>query len=178
MHLTDAQPILKPAVGFNITDVSKTPGEGNAVGRIGWQAGVSIAYGDGLYGEAGIFFAKKSTEFPANTNGQEYTSNFEGIRIPLTIGYQIVGNEKSATGLRIFGGTSFLFITDVETLNYTKDDFKSATTGVFTGLGADLLFLFAEAKYEWSLTEISKVETFDIGKQRSLFVSAGLRFPL
>lgn len=163
---------------MNISGMSKSTDFAKAVGQASWQGGISIAYGDGLYGEIGAFFVNKATELVDSTQ-QEYTAEFEGIRIPVTIGYQIVGNENSKAGLRLFGGGSLFWITDVETdLDYTKWNFKRRAGGVFAGLGADFMFLFAETKYEWSLTELSEVPDFNLGTHRTFFVSAGLRFPL
>lgn len=173
-----AQPILKPSVGMNISSVSKSSDFAHAVGQPSWQGGISIAYGDGLYGEIGAFFVNKSTDLQ-DTLSNEYITDFEGIRIPVTIGYQIVGNENSRGGVRLFGGGSLFWITALETnLDYDKDDFKPRAGGVFAGLGVDFLFLFAETKYEWSLTELSEVPDFNLGTHRSFFLTAGLRLPL
>ncbi|MDF9800976.1 hypothetical protein OKW21_006239 [Catalinimonas alkaloidigena] len=177
-NLSYAQPILKPTASMNISGISKSSDFDNATGQASWQGGVSIAYGDDLYGEIGAFFVNKSTDLQDSLS-QEYMTEFEGVRIPVSIGYQIIGNENSRAGVRIFGGGSLFWITDVQTdLNYTKDDFKPRAGGVFAGLGVDFLFLFAETKYEWSLTELSEVPDFMLGTHRSFFLSAGLRVPI
>ena len=58
-----AQVELKPAIGFNITDVSKDPASGKAKGQAGFQFGASVLIGDKFYVDPGIFCAKKSTQF-------------------------------------------------------------------------------------------------------------------
>lgn len=163
---------------MNISSVSQSSDFDHATGKASWQGGVSIAYGDGLYGEIGAFFMHKSTDLQDSLSN-EYMTDFEGIRIPVTIGYQIVGNENSRAGVRLFGGGSLFWMTDLETnLDYDKDDFKPRAGGVFAGLGVDFLFLFAETKYEWSLTEPSEIPDFNLGTHRSFFLTAGLRLPI
>jgi hypothetical protein len=39
--------------------------------------------------------------------------------------------------------------------------------------GVDVLFLFADLKYEWSLTDMGK--TLDVGQSRSFFLDVGVR---
>ncbi|MEP0711738.1 MAG: hypothetical protein ABJC55_07425, partial [Algoriphagus sp.] len=61
---------------------------------------------------------------------------------------------------------------------FDKDDFNSASYGVFAGAGVDFSILFVEVAYEWSVTDLSDVSTIDVGKSRGLFATAGLRFRL
>ena len=53
----------------------------------------------------------------------------------------------------------------------------SPTFGVFAGAGVDIAIVFVDLKYEWSLTDVSKVTDFDLGKSRSFYASAGVRIP-
>ena len=84
---------------------------------------------------------------------------------------------KDALGLRVFGGGSAFLVTGVTGEGLSKDDFESPTYGVFAGAGLDFLMFFIDVKYEWSLTDVSKLSTVDIGQSRSLFATAGVRIP-
>jgi hypothetical protein len=80
-------------------------------------------------------------------------------------------------GIRIFGGGALFMVTSVDAPGLTKDDLESPTFGVFAGAGVDIAIVFVDLKYEWSLTDVSKLSTVDIGQGRSFFVNAGVRLP-
>lgn len=173
-----AQVSLKPAVGINFTDFSKDPGSGEFKSKVGWQIGGSVAFGKKVYIEPGLFYGKKSSEYQTS-GGSSSNIDFDlsGIRIPVAVGFNLLGTDKSTVGLRAFGGASAFILTSVKDLD--KDDFKSATWGVFAGAGLDFTMFFLEASYEWSLTDISDdISNIDVGKTRSIFVQAGIRIAL
>lgn len=176
--VTLAQIAIKPAVGINLTDFSKDPNTGKYKSKVGYQFGGSVAIGKRVYIEPGFYWVKKTTEFVTeNTNQQDIRYDISGIRVPVTVGFNLLGSEKSIIGLRAFGGASAFMLTN--TKNLDKDDLKSASWGVFAGAGLDLSIIFVEAKYEWSLTNITKdISQVDIGKSRSVFVNAGIRIAL
>ena len=174
--LSMAQVELKPAIGFNITDVSKYPDTGKAKGQAGFQFGASVLIGNKFYVDPGIFWVKKSTQFvEEGTTPTELDLDMSGIRIPVTIGYHLLGNEESTAALRILGGASAFFVTSVDAEGTDKDDFNSPAWGVFAGAGLDIWILFVDVKYEWSLTDVASVTDFDIGKHKGFFTNAGVR---
>ena len=176
-----AQTTIKPTVGLNFTDFSNDiSGVGEFKAKTGWQIGGSVAFGKKFYFEPGIFYTAKSTEFQTSSSvtAPDQKTNINGIRIPLGVGLNLIGNEKTLVGLRGFGGVSGFFLTSVGD-NLDKNDFEKANFGVFAGAGIDIWKLFLDLSYEWSMTNIqSDVSQIDIGKSRSLFINAGLRINL
>jgi len=194
-----AQVALKPAVGFNLTNVSKDPDSGEIKGQAAWQAGASILIGKKFYVEPGVFYVKKSTEYTsiispayarsasynsalsgytaatAAVSYDEFKSDLTGVRIPVSIGVSLIGNGESFIGVRIFGGGSMFIVTSVDNPVLEKDDFNSPTWGVYAGAGLDIWIFFLDMKYEWSLTDATSIESFDIGKYRSFYTNAGVR---
>ncbi len=167
---------LKPAIGINVSNVSKDPDNGNATGQVGYQVGASVLIGEKFYIDPGIFYVKKSTQFvEEGTSVEELKLDMSGIRIPVAVGYHLLGNEESLAALRILGGGSAFFVTGVDAEGANKDDFKSPTWGLFAGAGLDLWIFFLDVKYEWSLTDVSSVTDFDIGKYRSFYSNLGVR---
>jgi hypothetical protein len=177
---TNAQIAIKPAIGVNFTDFSKDPNTGKFKSKPGYQFGGSVAFGKKVYIEPGIFWVKKSTEYvEEGTDPDNVKFDISGIRIPVAIGFNLLGNEKSLVGLRAFGGASAFILTNAKAEGLSKDDFKNAAFGVFAGAGLDITIVFVEAKYEWSLTNVQKdISQVDIGKSRSVFINAGVRIPL
>ena len=171
-----AQVELKPAIGINITDVSKDPDTGKAKGQAGFQFGASVLIGDKFYVDPGIFWVKKSTKFvEEGSTVDELKLDMSGIRIPVAVGYHLLGDEESLAALRVFGGGSAFFVTSVDAEGAAKSDFNSPTWGVFAGAGLDIWILFLDVKYEWSLTDVASVTDFDIGKHKGFFSNVGVR---
>jgi Outer membrane protein beta-barrel domain len=170
--------VLKPTLGINFTDFSKDPEEGKFTAQPGWQIGGSVAIGRKFFVEPGVFYMQKSTKFTTiSTPVTESNYNISGIRIPVTIGYNLIGNVVGAFNIRVLGGGSVNIITSVN--QGEKSDYTSPTWGVFAGAGVDFLFLFVDLKYEWSLTTVSSsVTNVNIGESRSFFINVGARIPL
>lgn len=173
-----AQLELKPAIGMNLTNFSEDPSTGKTSAEVGWQFGGTISIGDNVYGEGGIFWTYKSNEFTQDATDNKFSTELSGIRIPAMIGFHLLDNKAANVGLRAFGGASVFIITKVNALDLTKDDFNTASWGVFLGAGLDISMFFVDLSYEWSLTEVSSVTSFNVGKSKSLFVNAGIRFGL
>lgn len=174
----NAQIAIKPAVGLNFTDYSKDPASGKYKAKAGYQFGGSVAIGKKVYIEPGFFWVKKSTEYVTeNTNERDIKFDLSGIRIPVSVGFNLIGDEKSLVGLRIYGGASAFLLTSVKELD--KDDFKTANWGAFAGAGLDLGIVFLDISHEWALDNVQKdVSQIKLGKGRSLFLNAGIRLPL
>ena len=179
-----AQTTIKPGIGMNFSDFSKDPVVGEYKSKLGYQIGGSIAFGKKLYFEPGLFYVGKSTEFSYSYSGGSLPSSREanfkinGIRIPVAVGLNIIGNEKTMISLRGFGGVSGFFVTSVGD-GIDKNEINKSNFGVFAGAGLDFWKLFIDLSYEWSLTNVQKnVSLIDVGNSRSLFITAGLRINL
>jgi len=170
-----AQLEIKPAIGINATNFSEDPVNGETSANIGWQLGGTISFGDKLYGEGGIFWTYKSNEYKSEDETVKFNTEMSGINIPIMIGYHLLGKGAGSFGLRAFGGASVLILTQVDALELTKDDFNKASWGVFLGAGLDFSILFLDVKYEWALTDVSSVSSFNVGKAATLFINAGVR---
>jgi hypothetical protein len=169
---------VKPTLGLNFTSFSKDPSTGKSSAKVGWQLGASVAFGSKFYGEGGIFWVYKSNEFTEDATDNKLNRELSGIQIPVLVGVHLMGNEAGAAGLRAFGGLSTFILTKVNALDLTKDDFNTASYGIFLGAGLDIAIFFLDLKYEWSLTNVSSISSYDLGKSKSLFINAGVRLKL
>ncbi len=168
---------LKPTVGLNFTDVVGSGDESR--GRTGFQVGASMAFGEKMYVEPGIFYVGKSSTFTSPDNSEpDLDSDLKGIRVPITLGAYLIGNEESKATLRGFGGASGFFVTSVSD-GLNKEDFDEPAWGVFAGLGLDVWIIFVDVSYEWSVNDIQlQFTNIDFGRTNGLFANAGLRFKL
>jgi hypothetical protein len=170
-----AQVQVKPGVGVNFTNIT---GEGaDAKGQVGWQIGGSLAFGEKFYVEPGVFYQTNALEFTTANGGLATDLTYSGIRIPLAVGLDVLGNSDSVAGLRVFGGGSGLIVTGTNSDFIDKDEIESPQWGVFAGLGLDIAIFYLDASYQWSLTNVQKdIDQIDLGKSRGIFLTAGLRF--
>lgn len=167
---------LKPAIGLTYSDVSKDPVTGSAKAKAGWQVGGTVLLGDGLYFEGGVFYAKKSTDITSISGSTTVeVTGLTGLRIPAMVGFHLIGSPSDFLAVRAFGGGSAFIVTSVDATGASKSDFESPTYGVFAGAGVDVAFLFADLKYEWSLTDVSKLSTIDVGSSRAIYLNVGLK---
>jgi hypothetical protein len=170
-----AQVELKPGIGITFSDMSKSPPNGEVTGQLGWQLGGSVLIGQKFYGEGGVFYATKSTAFTESSAKLEFTNDINGFRIPVALGFHLIGEQKDQFALRVFGGGSAFIVTSVSAPGASKDNFTSPTWGVFAGAGLDIFMFFVDLQYEWSLSDVSALSTVDIGKSRSFIANAGIR---
>lgn len=177
-YVAQAQTTIKPAIGINVSDFS-TDANGDAQGKAGYQIGASIAFGKKFYIEPGLFYVGKTTEITTTgTTSSTSTIDLKGMRIPLTLGLNLLGNEKSILSLRGFAGASAFFITSDSGIPATVD-LNKTNFGVFAGAGLDIWKIFVDASYEWSVTDIQKnTSQIDWGKTRGIFINAGIRINL
>ena len=171
-----AQSSIKPGIGVNFTSIT---GTGDDVsGKMGWQIGGSVELGKKLYFEPGIFYMTENAEATTIDNGvSTFTdAKFTGLRVPLAVGLDVLGNTESTFGLRVFGGGSAFLLTGVSD-GLDKKDFSSPEWGVFAGVGLDLAIFYLDWSYQWSVTNVQKnVTDIDFGKSNGIFLTAGLRF--
>lgn len=169
-----AQVTLKPTVGINFTDLKIDGKEASA--KPGFLIGLSAEFGKKIFFEPGIHYVVKSSEISSTTpSSTDFKTELSGIRIPLRVGVNLLGNQASTFTLHGFGGVSGFFVTSVSD-GINKDDINSPSWGVFAGAGVDIWKFFVDLSYEWSLTDISKDNiSAQLGKTNSLFINAGLR---
>lgn len=170
-----AQTTIKPGAGLNFTNVT---GDGaDAKGQAGWQVGASFAFGNKFYTEPGIFYQNSSFEYTTVDSGPVTDASYHGIRIPLALGLNILGNSESSFGLRAFGGASSFIVTGTSSEFLDKDEISSPQWGVFAGAGLDIWIVYLDASYQWSATNLqTDVTNIDLGNSRGFFLTAGLRF--
>lgn len=170
-----AQTQIKPGIGINMTNIS---GEGaDAKGQVGWQIGGSVAFGEKFYFEPGVFYQTSSVEFTTANGGPISDLTYSGVRIPLAVGLDVLGNADSVGGLRIFGGGSGLIVTGTSSDSFDKDEIESPQWGVFAGAGVDIAIFYLDLSYQWSLSNVqADIDQIDLGKSKGIFITAGLRF--
>lgn len=172
-----AQLVVKPALGINFTDFSKDPGTGEYQSKLGYQVGGTVEIGKKIFFEPGIFWTHRSTEYSNSTSGTQHVSyDVSGIRIPLGVGFTVLGSKASLVNVRALGGFSGFFLTSVK--DFDKDDFNTASWGVYAGAGVDIMMFYMDFQYEWSLSQVGDASTVDVGKSRSVVINAGVRFRL
>lgn len=177
---TYGQMTIKPGVGINFTNWSKDAGGATASGNVGWQIGGSIAFGDKLYLEPGLFYVQQSTEITTldseSPSSLKFDNKISSLRIPVNVGYSILGTEGGMFSLHIFGGPTASIVTSVDGSDYlTKDDHKGVNWGVQAGAGINVALFYLDASYEWGLNEFLK-DMDEKVKLQGFYLTAGIKF--
>ena len=181
-----AQLELKPSIGINAARFDSNPTFENepdslvADGRVGFQIGASLAIGRKMYIEPGIYYNKMNQYFsPSNIEKNEFSYNTGYIRIPVNLGFQLIGKNTSLAGLRIFVGPSMFIPLSVKENDYPliKDDVKSPQFDFSAGAGLNIWLLFLDVSYGWGLTPQFKDDTIE-AKMQSFYANVGFRFKL
>jgi hypothetical protein len=158
--MLQAQIELKPTFGVNLSRLSNEPESFSQSARIGYQFGGSVQIGKKLYVEPGIYWLKMGSEMVhANQSELDFKTDINGIRIPVFVGYQIIGGDKeNIFGLRVFGGPTGSWITKVSANDndLEKEDFNNFLWGIDVGAGVDVWLLFLDIGHEWGLNDVFK----------------------
>ncbi len=153
-----AQLKIKPAFGINFSSVNTD--EFKMEGKTGYQIGGTVQLGNKFVFEPGIFWQRDNYEVTdAISTGQDVIKgNYSSLKIPVYLGYYIIGDAKSTLGIKLFAGPSAKFvITENDNGLPTEfSDLNDAIWGVKAGAGVDFLFLFADLGYNWGLNEVFK----------------------
>jgi len=173
-----AQIEIKPTIGLNVSKLNDEPESFSQSARVGYQLGGSLQLGKKLYFEPGIFWTKLGSEMVhANESDLDFKTDISAIRIPVFVGYQIIGgDEENIFGLRVFGGPTGSWVTKVSAndTDLEKEDFNNFLWGVDVGAGVDVWLLFLDMGYEWGLNDVFKDDP-NHGKNRAWWANLGIR---
>jgi len=104
----NAQFELKGLVGLNFSSLHNSPDGQNVSGKMGYQFGAGVLIGNKFYVEPGIQFVRQTMDFeissldPSNPSTYEISENL--VKIPVYLGYHLLGSEDGMFALRIFAG--------------------------------------------------------------------------
>jgi len=180
---TQAQIKFKPAFGINFAHIKNSEGHLAIDGQTGFSVGLSLAIGKKLYVEPGVFWEKDNYEVKSAEDAFKgvIQGNYNGLKIPLNVGFYLLGDSKAKLGVRVFGGASGKFTLgassdEIEGIgDIGKDDIKNSIWGVKAGAGVDFLFLFAELGYNWGFGDVFK--NYEGNSQTNHFeLTFGLKF--
>ena len=170
----NAQTIIKPAIGFNLTTFSSDIPTHEIDGRLGWQLGGTIAIGSEFYFEPGIFWVKNNWNL--KEGGAKFKNDISSLRIPAFVGWNVVGDPDDDRNFHIFAGPSAMIVTSTnsEVTGMSEDDFNKFIIGANVGAGISIGKIFVDVGYEWGLNNMYKDDENDT-KHRTLWVNAGFR---
>lgn len=169
---TSAQVEIKGLIGTNF---STFPGSNNDVSaKAGFQYGAGVLIGNKFYVEPGIQFVTSSSTFDANSTSIDFSQN--SVKIPVYLGYHLLGAEDKPLALRIFAGPTVNIPGKIKKGEdqITKDDINKSVWAVDGGVGLDILFLFVEANYEYSLNDYFTDAAPTNGKHGAFIINAGI----
>jgi hypothetical protein len=172
---------IRPALGMTFGDLNPNPTNIKSNAQVGFNFGGDIILGKQFYLCPGIFYSSMASELEPLGGGSNFEVKFHRIKIPAYFGIRLISPKlESMANVRIFAGPSGSWVTDITSdISINKDDFNKFIWSGNGGIGVDLLFLFADAGYEFGLTEVFK-DTNALGKSKNngFWINAGLRIKI
>ncbi len=181
-----AQVEIRPYLGANFSNVSKTPDGTSTKAKLGGQVGASLMIGNRFHLNPGIAYFSRSTEYSTTDNFQT-DQTVEGVVIPILVGYRFVDpTTEPLLNFRLQAGPSLMFLT---TTKYDNGDINDAVNwndsqwGAQIGAGLDVSIFFLDVIYEFGLTNTNDglkensgvFENFTDFKQNTFIINAGVR---
>ncbi len=184
--LASAQFEVRPFIGANFSNVSKTPDGNDTRAKLGGQFGASVLIGNKLHLMPGIALFSRSTEYTNNVSNVKTEQNISGVIVPLLLGYRFMDpTTEPFLNFRIWTGPSVMFLTKTEFGNSETNeavDWKNNQWGYQVGAGLDIAMVFVDLGYEVGLSEAGSlaegVDTFTSIKNNTFFVNVGVRLSL
>ena len=183
--LAYSQVEIRPYLGFNFSNVSKTPDGTSTQAKVGGQIGASLMIGDRFHLNPGIAYFSRSTEF-SSKDDPNISSDLliNGVSIPLLVGYRFVDpSSEPLLNVRVYAGPSLMFLTKNE-LSGADDNainWNDTQWGGQVGAGLDILIFFLDLSYEFGLTNTidgtdnNTIDDFTDIKNNTFYVNAGFR---
>jgi hypothetical protein len=177
---------IRPMVGFNFSNVTKSPDGTSTQAKLGAQFGSHVMIGNRFHLNPGIAWFSRATEYSSSSD-VDVDQTVQGVIIPLLVGYRFIDpTTEPFLNFRLFAGPSMMFFTKTEYNDGVLDeavDWKQNQWGAQIGLGLDIAIFFVDAVYEFGLTNthdgISEIEgvfdNFSEIKQNTFIVNAGVR---
>ncbi len=172
-----SQAVIKPGIGLNFTSLSGDPKSYTSTGRVGWQLGGTVAFGQEFYLEPGIFWMKNNWDLQElSVSDTKFKNDISSLRVPIFLGWNVVGSGTDDRNFHIMGGPAAMIVTKVntESTGLTSDSFNKFIWGINIGAGLSINKIFIDAGYEWGLTDLYKNDPNGV-KSRGFWLNAGFR---
>lgn len=167
-----AQVTLSPKVGVSIADMKSATADVDTKSRLGYQAGVDLRLGLGMFIQPGVHYQQTGLEQNLLLAGK-YNLDVRGYHIPVLVG---VKAGVGVAGIRIAAGPALTLVQSVKDNagGITKDDLAKRRLGGMVQVGVDALGFTADLSGEAGLTKF--FETGRTEKLRTMRLSVGWKF--
>ncbi len=172
---------VNPKVGVNFSALDVKLQDITADARVGWNAGLDLRMGDGIfYFAPGAHYYSytarlvKEVQAPDDLKLREETT-IQNLKVPINLGIRITG-DNGLLGIHLRGGvvpSMVLGVTERTDFAFDRDRLNTFTWGANMGVGVDLLFLTLDASYEIGMSDFFKNAE---GRNNMLTISAGIKF--
>jgi hypothetical protein len=164
--------------GTNWSRFSNDPNNFKSDARTGYQAGLSLRFGSKVYfqPEFQCVWTKSELTEPFDIGvpfSQEY--DVHSFRVPVQLGYKLVGNDK--VNMRLFTGPVFNFNFDSQNpqSQIPVQDLKPFNTALRFGGGFDLWLFNVDVSYDLGITDAFENSN---SKFRGINAELGIHIPI
>jgi hypothetical protein len=158
-------------------------------GQLGYQAGISMTFGNHFYVSPGIWYGTYTSNTYLIEEGKdnndidfEKETTISTIAVPVRLGFRFINpNAENIFNIRIYGGITGAHVLSVnhkgdDEIKLDEKDFEKLLVSATGGVGVDVLFFFLDAGYDLGLTGYEK--NADKSRHNSMFVNLGVKFKI
>ena len=153
-----------PVVGVHASNFKADLKDGEADGRVGWNAGLDFRiHAKRFFVQPGVHYFSSSMRFTSEdevSNAPLLTGpRIESLRVPLLLGLYLTRANKGFFKMNIKGGAtgSYLLAIDNNDQNrFDKDNIEEFSYGVNAGIGLEFGLITLDISHEWGITRLFK----------------------
>jgi hypothetical protein len=167
---------FNPKAGLNFTRQNDQFFEdGKATGEVGWQVGIEARFGEVFYVSPGLYYFshRSKIEFLNNIGLDDQEVDFNGLRIPVYIGLNVIRTDNF-TLRGYFGPNVSLVFNSEDGLRdfFDEDPIEDTLWGLNVGVGVDLGGVSLDISHEWRTNDALDSEQIEF-KNNILYFQVG-----
>lgn len=173
---------LRAALGYNRSVLGPDPRAITIDSKGSYQFGADIIWGKWIYFNTGIYSLSLTSTYNNSFNNVTDNVRFNSLKLPFYVGLRLIPPSlESKVNARVFAGPSLTVMRNVKSddVYISPSDYNVVLWGGNIGAGVDFFRFFAEAGYEFGLTNLYENTTFFGTTKASYFwANVGIRFKL
>ncbi|MBM3404713.1 MAG: PorT family protein [Bacteroidetes bacterium] len=177
-HFSFGQLDFGPKIGMNLSKLTSNVDSVKAQMKTGFHLGLFLRIGGKLYIQPELYYASHGSVFKNDADLKwEQKIKYGTIDVPVLVGYKVF--SPKVANIRLMAGPVASFVLHKKIEELFKDqagpvetgDINGVNWGAQVGLGADVLFMTLDIRYQFGLNKIiKKVDNYSFDTKGNIWV--------
>ncbi len=180
---TRAQLELRPHIGINAQDITRSPDGTQWQGKAGFTIGAHVLFGSEFFFQPGVQYVESRVQLTRATTGLSPTATntlqTTALLVPVVVGLWFSDPAKKPLfDFRMFGGIAGNFPLSSSFVDYGREDTQVGKTSLAlkAGAGLDMGKFFLDLSWDAGITDVFNEQEFDLSAKSVLIqFNAGMR---